>query len=89
MEMLVRAAQAPMFGNTKVAELTRCTNAAVRLFEGSQSATLTLQKLQSGGTQRVVVQYQQQVNVSKGGQAVVAGKVKRGSRWRGRGKTTQ
>jgi len=78
MEMLVRATQAPMFGNTNVAELTRWTNAAVRLFEGSQSAALTLQKLQTGGTQRVLVQYQQQVNVGNGGQAVVARKLKRG-----------
>jgi len=65
-------------------ELTGFTNAAVRLFEASQGAALTLQKLQSGGTQRVLVQYQQQVNVSNGGQAVVAAKVLRGSPKRGR-----
>ena len=59
-----------MFGGTNAVELTRYTDAAVRLFEASQGAALTLQKLQSGGTQRVVVQYQQQVNVSDGGQAL-------------------
>ena len=41
----------------------------------SQGVVSGLQKLQSGGTQRVLVQYQQQVNVSDGGQAAVACKV--------------
>jgi len=85
MEMLVRATQSSLFGRMDAVELTRYTNAAVRMFEASQGAALTLQKLQSGGTQRVVVQYQQQVNVSEGGQAVVAGKVNRGSRGGGKG----
>ena len=39
-----------------------------------QAGCLTLQKLKTQGTQRVLVQYQQ-VNVGPGGQAVVAGKV--------------
>ena len=39
-----------------------------------QNACLVLQKLETKGTQRVVVQYQQ-VNVNEGGRAVVAGKV--------------
>jgi hypothetical protein len=39
-----------------------------------QNGFLVLQKLKTKGTQRVVVQYQQ-VNVSDGGQAVVAGKI--------------
>jgi hypothetical protein len=59
------------------------TNAAARLFEVYQSACLTLLKLKAKGRQRVVVQYQQ-VNVGQGGQAVVAGRVGRGSRKRGR-----
>ena len=79
MEMLVRAAQAPMLGRTDAVELTRCTNAAVRLFEASQGAALTLQKLQSGGTQRVVVQYQQKVNVADGVKRSVAASMDQGS----------
>lgn len=64
-------------------ELARLTNAVARLFEVYQSGCLTLQKLKTGGTQRVVVQYQQ-VNVEPGGQAVVAGTLAGGSRTRGR-----
>ena len=45
-----------------------------------QAGCLTLQKLKTGGTQRVLVQH---VNVGAGGQAVVAGRVDRGSRRRG------
>jgi hypothetical protein len=45
---------------------------------------LTLLKLKNLGEQRVAVQYQQ-VNVGPGGQAVVAGRVGRGSRNRGKG----
>ncbi len=47
-----------------------------------QNACLTLQKLKMDGTQRVLVQYQQ-VNVGPGGQAMVAGRVSRGSPKRG------
>lgn len=56
--------------NLPPVERARLANAAARLFEVSQSATLAQQKFRTGGTQRVEVQYQQ-VNVS-GGQAVVA-----------------
>jgi hypothetical protein len=35
-----------------------------------QAACLTLQKLKTLGTQRVIVQHQQLVNVEQGGQAV-------------------
>jgi hypothetical protein len=77
MEMLVRAEQ-PGLGRPDAVELTRYTNAAARLFEVFQGAALTLQKLQTGGTQRLLVQYQQHVNVSDGGQAVVAAKAGRG-----------
>jgi hypothetical protein len=61
----------------------RLPNALACLFEVYQSGCLVLQKLKTGGTQRVVVQYQQRVNVANGGQAVVAGKLGRGSRKRG------
>lgn len=64
-------------------EVARFTNAAAGLMDVYQGACLTLQKLKSGGTQRVLVQHQQ-VNVGPGGQAVVAGHVSGGSRARGR-----
>lgn len=44
-----------------------------------QSGCITLQKIKTGGRQHVIVQYQQ-VNVGPGGQAVVAGRVRRGAR---------
>ena len=44
------------------------------MFDVFQTGCLTLQKLKSGGKQHVVVQYQQQVNVSEGGKAVIASK---------------
>lgn len=52
-------------------EVVRFTNGAARMMDVYQAGCLTLQKLKSGGTQRVEVQYQQ-VNVGAGGQAVVA-----------------
>jgi hypothetical protein len=64
------------------AEIVRFANAAARQFEVYQSACLVLQKLKTGGTQRILVQ-QQQVNVGPGGQAVVAGRMGQGSRTRG------
>ncbi len=76
MELLVRSIQ----GNLQPLEHARLLNAVARLFETYSSGCLTLQKLQTGGKQHVVVQYQQQVNVGPGGQALVAGKVGRGSR---------
>jgi hypothetical protein len=45
-----------------------------------QAGCLALLKLKMGGRQRVLVQY---VSVGPGGQAVVAGRVGRGSRVRG------
>lgn len=66
-------------------EIARLANAAARMMDVYQSACLTLQKMKTKGTQRVVVQYQQ-VNVGTGGQAVVAGKVSRGSLRRGKGR---
>jgi hypothetical protein len=60
-------------------EVARLTNAAARQMDLYQAACLTLLKLKSKGAQRVVVQYQQ-VTVNEGGQAVVAGRMGRGSR---------
>ena len=58
-------------------EVARLTNAAARLIDAYQSGCLTLQKLKTKGTQRVVVQHQQ-VHVGDGGQAVVAGRIEGG-----------
>jgi hypothetical protein len=77
MEMLKRVQEANLTSTPQV-DLVRLTNAAVRLFEVFQTGSLALQKLKTGGKQHVVVQHQQLVNVSSGGQAVVAGKVKQG-----------
>jgi hypothetical protein len=86
MELLTRFREAPIFGPLQVADVVRLSNGAARLFDSSQNGCLVLQKLKTGGTQRVLVQHQQLVNVEKGGQAIVAGKLKPGSRTRGRGR---
>jgi hypothetical protein len=86
MECLIRLRETSV-GRLQVVDAVRYTNAAARLFDTCQNAAVTLQKLQTGGKQQVVVQYQQ-VNVSDGGQAVVAGKIRRGSRGRGQVKKT-
>jgi hypothetical protein len=54
-------------------EQVRLTNAAARMMQAYNDGLLTLQKLRTGGKQTVVVQH---VNVSGGGQAVVAGELK-------------
>jgi hypothetical protein len=54
------------------AEAARLANAASRLFETVQTGATCLQRLKTGGTQQVLVQYQQQVNVETGGRAMVA-----------------
>jgi hypothetical protein len=51
---------------------TRLAGAIARMSGSFQSGMTTLQRLRSGGTQRVIVQH---VTVSEGGQAVVAGQV--------------
>jgi hypothetical protein len=84
MELLAHVQQLPMLVSIPQVELVRLTNGAAQLFEVCQSGGLTLQKLKTGGIQRVVVQYQQRVNVSRGGQAVVAAKLGRRSRNRGK-----
>ena len=51
---------------------TRLAGAIARMSGSYQSGMTTMQRLRSGGTQRVIVQH---VTVSEGGQAVVAGQV--------------
>jgi hypothetical protein len=85
MELLVRLQEAVRL---PPAETARLTNAVARLFEVYQSGCLTLQKLKTKGTQRVVVEYQQ-VNVADGGQAVVTARLGRGSRRRGSAKNAR
>ena len=58
-------------------EAARLTNAAARMMQVYQEAFLTLQKIRTGGKQTVVVQH---VQVSDGGQAVVAANLKSDSR---------
>jgi hypothetical protein len=78
MDLLVRLEQTLV--NLPPVERARLTNAAARMFEVYQSGCLTLQKLKTRGKQHVIVQH---VNVGPGGQAVVAGRLSRGSRKRG------
>jgi hypothetical protein len=56
-------------------EMVRLSNASARMMQIYQEAVLTLQKLRTGGKQTVVVQH---VQVSEGGQAVIAGSVASG-----------
>jgi len=67
--------------NLQAGEVARLTNASARMMDVYQAGCLALLKLKTRGQQRVLVQY---VNVGSGGQAVVAGRVDRGSRRRGR-----
>ena len=64
-------------GSLPIAEEARLSNAAARMMQVYQEAFLTLQKIRSGGRQTVMVQH---VQVSDGGQAVIAGSVKGGGR---------
>ena len=61
-------------------DVARLTNASARMMDAYQAGCLTLLKLKTKGQQRVIVQH---VNVGAGGQALVAGRVDRGSRKRG------
>ena len=72
----------PYRGRLPPGEVARLTNAAARMMDVYQAGCLALLKLQTRGTQRVLVQHQQ-VNVGPGGQAVVTGRIDRGSRGRG------
>jgi hypothetical protein len=60
-------------GGLPIVEMARLSNAAARMMQIYQEAFLTLQKIRTGGRQTVVVQH---VQVSEGGQAVIAGSVK-------------
>jgi hypothetical protein len=53
-------------------EMARLSNASARMMQIYQEAVLTLQKLRTGGKQTLVVQ---NVQVSEGGQAMIAGSV--------------
>jgi hypothetical protein len=53
-------------------EIARLSNAAARMMQVYQEGLLTLQKIRTGGKQTVVVQH---VQVSEGGQAVIAGNI--------------
>jgi hypothetical protein len=54
---------------------TRLAGAIARMSGSYQSGMTTMQRLRSGGTQRVIVQH---VTVTEGGQAVVAGQLETG-----------
>jgi hypothetical protein len=82
MDLLVRLEQSLV--EWPPVERARLTTAAARMFEVYQSGCLTLLKLKTRGRQRVLVQHQQ-VNVGPGGQAIVAGRLSRGSRSGGSG----
>lgn len=62
-------------GGMPVVEESRLANAAARMMQVFQEAFLALQKLKTGGKQTMVVQH---VQVSDGGQAVIAGNVRSG-----------
>jgi hypothetical protein len=58
-----------------IIEMARLSNAAARMMQVFQEGLLALQKLRTGGKQTVVVQH---VQISEGGQAVIAGSVASG-----------
>jgi len=65
---------------TTASEACRTANMAARLMDAYQRGLLTLERMRNGGRQVVTVQH---VNVTPGGQAVLAGAV--GTRNRGDG----
>lgn len=70
MRLLVRSAA----DGLPPVEQVRLTNGAARMMQAYNDALLTFQKIRTGGKQTVVVQH---VTVSGGGQAVVAGELKK------------
>lgn len=64
-------------------EMARLTNAAARMMDVYQGGLLALQKIRTGGKQTVVVQH---VQVSSGGQAVIAGSMEQGGGGVGEGR---
>lgn len=77
MRLLERAAS----DRLQPVDAVRLVNASARLMDTYQAGCLALLKLKTRGQERVIVQHQQ-VNVSNGGQAVVTGTVRGGSRRR-------
>ena len=73
MKLLTRAADTRL----PPVETARLMNAGARLMQVFQEGMLTLKKSRTGGQQKIVVQH---VQVSAGGQAVIAGQVKAGTR---------
>lgn len=71
MKMLGQAVRVPNYP----VEVARLSNSAARMMQVFQEGLLVLQKIRTGGKQTVVVQH---VQVSEGGQAVIAGNVKSG-----------
>jgi hypothetical protein len=69
-------------------EAARLLNVSARLMESTQRGVMTLHQLRNRGQQRVTVQY---VNVTGGGQAVVAGQMKNHGRRKrtGRGESEE
>jgi hypothetical protein len=60
-------------------EICRTGGAIARLMLAMQQGALTLQRLRLGARQTVRVEYVQLTQIAPGGQAVVAGRIKRGS----------
>ena len=70
MKLVARAEGTYGGGSLPTVEMARLSNAAARMMQVFQEGLLTLQKIRTGGKQTVVVQH---VQVSEGGQAVIAG----------------
>jgi hypothetical protein len=69
-------------------ELNRMTGSAARMFASFQDGLLTLQRMRTGGKQKVKVTHiHQQVAVADGGKAVVAGSIRPKGRGRAKPKT--
>ena len=75
MKLMTRAADSKL----PPVEAARLTNASARLMQVYQEGLLALKKFRTGGRQKIVVQH---VQVSDGGQAVIAGSMKAGKRGR-------
>jgi hypothetical protein len=82
MDMMKRSAGAGYFSEPEPAVRTRYLNAGVRAFDGYREHMMAFVKFKARGQQTVVVQH---VNVSDGGQAIVAGAVTKGGGSQGGG----
>jgi hypothetical protein len=56
-------------------ETCRMAGAVTRMMGSYQQGLLTLHRLRTGGTQRVIIERMQAVQVNEGGQALVAGEM--------------